>query len=70
MLVPETEQKCKGTNPKRLTNVMETNSRSATVENPCLLLNPDVHYILHNMPLLVSILSQFNPGVTFFPYFP
>jgi hypothetical protein len=48
---------------------LEANGRSATQENPSLLLKPKVQYCVHTGLPLHFILSQVNPVHTLPPYF-
>jgi hypothetical protein len=45
----------------------EGNSSSASAEIPSLLYNPKAHYLFHNSPPPVPILSHMNPIHTLFP---
>ena len=39
----------------------ETNRFAASQKIPCILCNPNVHYLIHNSPPPVTILSQIDP---------
>jgi hypothetical protein len=48
---------------------LEADSYSASKEIPYHAWNPNIHYHVHNSPLLAHILSQFNPANILIPLF-